>query len=157
MNSKAKITLSVTVALMFIFLASTVYLLTNPDKCDTEEPADGNPVVFRTNKEVYEPGEIVSFVLLNNGTDGLEYDTEIMDTLQVFDSGGDIVLMRPYMQTGGETVIQPGLNLSGTWNQTYYLYVWEEGKTEPTWDYRSWTQVTSEPQMGVWQVGLLLP
>jgi hypothetical protein len=144
MKSKTRIALSVITALMFVFLASTVYLLVGKENCDTEQPVEGKAVEFQTDKETYKPWETVTFILLNNGTEGQEYDTEIRDTLQVFNFWGDMVLMSPWIQTQGETVIQPGETLSWTWNQTYYLYVWEEGKTEPTWDYRSWTQVTSE-------------
>jgi hypothetical protein len=144
MKSKTRIALSVTTALMFVFLATMVYLLVEQEKCDTEQPVEDKPVVFRTDKEVYGPGEIVTFLLLNNGTDGLEYDTYLRDTLQIFSPWDEMVLKSPYVQTGGITIIQPSETFSWTWNQTYYLYVWEEGRTEPTWDYRTWTQVPSE-------------
>jgi hypothetical protein len=145
METKAKIAVAVTLALLFVFLSLTIFLLAFPRESDPDQTEEKETIEFLTDKTTYESGENITFILLNNGTDNVGYDSELRDTLQIFGLGGQIVVMMPYAQTFAGTTIQPGENLSWTWNQTYYLYVWlwEEEELELTWDYISWRQVPS--------------
>ena len=140
MKAPTKFAFAVLIALVFVFASTTVFLLVNQEVSESDQQEEREPVEFLTDKTTYESGENITFILLNNGTDGIGYTSSLRETLHIFDPWGGIAVMRPYIWAG-TTVIQPGENLSWTWNQTYYLYVWEEGKLEPTWDYRSWTQV----------------
>jgi hypothetical protein len=141
MEMKARIIFVATVVLMFVFLSMTVFLLVFPEECDTDQPEEKDTIELSTSKSTYRSGENVVFILHNNGTEDFVYDTSLRETLQIFGPGGQIVLMEPYWQTQGLSGIPPGENLSWSWNQTYYLYVLEEGEFELAWDYRSWTQV----------------
>jgi hypothetical protein len=149
-DTERKVLVPILVALMFLFLATTIYLIAFQDEFhedeenDDEEPGPYDNIEFYTDKSEYSPGESVTFILKNNGTIDLIYDSELRDKLRVFDRFGGIVLMEPWIQTLALTPIHPGESRIWTWNQTYYLYVWEEGKLQPTWDHRSWTQVTTD-------------
>ncbi len=141
MKSTMKLAFTILTTLILVFASTTIFLLVNQEACEGDDREEKVTVDFLTDKTSYASGEDITFTLVNNGTEGLEYDTELRETLQIFDSIGGVVFALPYIHTGGETIIQPGENLSWTWNQTYYLYIWEENREYPTWDYRSWTQV----------------
>ncbi len=135
--------------LMLVFIATTAYLFADQRECKMtagipEEDSVGEDLQLLTDKRIYESGESVTFILHNNGTEDVGYDSSLRETMQIFGPFGRIVVMIPYIQTFGCTVIRPGEDLRWTWNQTHYLYtyndVWAIG---PTWDYRSWTQVSS--------------
>lgn len=141
MKSTRKFAFPMLIALVFVFATTTIYLLVIQEGSESDQQEERETIEFLTDKITYESGEDITFILLNNGTDNVGYDGELRNTLQIFGPGGSIVVMTPYAQSFPLTTIQPGENLSWTWNQTYYLYVWEEGELEPTWDYRSSTQV----------------
>jgi hypothetical protein len=138
---------SIVVALMLVFMASTVYLLANQMECELtgvipEDDLVGKDLQLLTDKKIYESGESVTFILHNNGTEDVGYDSSLRETMQIFDQSGKIVVMMPYLQTFGIIAIGPGDDLRWSWNQSHYLYAYSDIRdTSPTWDYRSWTQV----------------
>jgi hypothetical protein len=133
---------SIAVVLMFVFMMTTVYLWAFQEECaQGEDAVELDELLFFTDKERYEPGEDVKFILQNNGSESLLYDTELEETIQIFGPSGAITVMEPYIQTCGLSHIPPGENLTSTWNQTYYLYVNGMISVSHTLDYRTWTQV----------------
>lgn len=143
MDSARKFVVPTLAILALVFATTTVYLLMIQKVPESDTQEERETIEFLTDKTTHEPGENITFILLNNGTDDIKYDSELRETLQIFSPGGWIIVMLPDKQTSGLTTIRPGENLTWTWNQTYYLYVLKEGELEPTltWDYRSWEQV----------------
>ncbi len=94
---------------------------------------------LRTNMEYYMRGESVVFTLKNVWDHQISYDTELEETLTVYDSAGRVVVMIPPMVTFGIHRLEPKETMEWEWNQTFYLYEFVDYEVE--WDERTGTRV----------------
>lgn len=94
---------------------------------------------LRTDREYYIHGETVVFILRNVWDHPIEYDSELRDTLSIYDDAGKAVVILPRIQTLSFVTLQPNETIEWKWNQTFYLYKVVNGRTD--WDPRSGTQV----------------
>ncbi len=141
-----EIAVAILVAVMFVFATTTLYLLAFPRACEYvvweyEERHGDIPLVLAIDKRIYTPGESVEFILRNVGSTVIVYDSELRETLQIFDPFGHIVVMRPAGDSDGLIHLLPGESISWVWDQTYYLWVFEKPGEMPTWSYMAGTPV----------------
>jgi hypothetical protein len=100
------------------------------------------PLVLTTDKNVYSRSENVEFILSNVGKNvSIIFDSNLEEALQIFDPFGNTVVMRPPADSDGLISISPGESINWVWDQTYYLWVYEEPGGMPTWSYLTGTQV----------------
>ena len=143
MKNGIRILAVVSTTLMVLLLIAVAVLLGNQKVCDEVPPEETDNLLFFTDKSTYQPGKSVTFTLMNNGSENILYDTSLGETLQIFSSSGEIIVMEPWLQDCGLSSILPGESRTWTWNQTYYIYI-QESLLNLTLDYRSWTQVTPQ-------------
>jgi hypothetical protein len=91
-----------------------------------------------TNMECYRTGVSVVFTFRNTWDESILYDTELRETLIIYDSEENVIVMLPELQTFGIFTLEPNETLDWIWNQTYHLW---EGNNKTTWDKRTDTQV----------------
>lgn len=96
---------------------------------------------LRTDREYYMQGEPVVFILKNVWDHPIEYDSDLRDTLSIYDSAGKAVVILPRIQGLSFITLEPNETIQWEWNQTFYLYKVVNGRTD--WDPRSSTQVPS--------------
>lgn len=102
-------------------------------------PGGSEGDALRTDREYYIHGETVVFILRNVWDHPIEYDSELRDTLSIYDDAGKAVVILPRIQTLSFITLQPNETIEWKWNQTFYLYKVVNGRTD--WDPRSGTQV----------------
>jgi hypothetical protein len=99
--------------------------------------SEGDPL--RTDRQYYIHGETVVFTFRNVWDEPIYYDSELRDTLSIYDSDGKAVVVVPRIQNLAFVTLQPNETLEWEWDQTYYLYKVVDGRTD--WDPRTGTQV----------------
>jgi len=84
-------------------------------------------------------GEPVNFTFKNVWDHSIRYDSELRDTLSIYDDAGKAVVILPRIQGLSFITLEPNETIEWEWNQTFYLYKVVNGRTD--WDPRSGTQV----------------
>jgi len=102
-------------------------------------PGGSEGDALRTDREYYIHGEPVVFILRNVWDHPITYDSELRDTLSIYDQAGKAVVILPRIQGLSFITLEPNETIEWEWNQTFYLYKVVNGRTD--WDPRSGTQV----------------
>lgn len=123
-------------ALMVLFVAVSA-VIGYRKQCPEVEQGE----TLTTDKECYRTGGSVVFTFRNTSDEAISYDTELRETLVIYDSDWNLVVMLPASVTHGAIDLDPNETLEWTWNQTYYLWEYNDETMETEWDEKTDTEV----------------
>lgn len=121
LSAVVKDTLKVALAIAALVIALVAFLVIMGyyQSCPDIEQGD----VLRTEELCNSKGrDPVKFIFTNVWDDVIEYDTNLQDTLEIYDSDGNLVVMVPSNQTLEIVNLLPNETLEWEWDQTFYLW-----------------------------------